>query len=444
MALPVVAIVGRANVGKSTLFNRLVGRRVSIVEDTPGVTRDRIYGKSEWNGVPFRVIDTGGIEMDEEDEMGNLIRVQAQIAIDEADVILFVVDGREGVTQADEHVAQVLRRAHKPVVLGVNKIDHVEQHALSYEFYRLGFGEPIPFSAEHGKGTGDLLDAVVARLPIAAEDQEDDDAIRIAFIGRPNVGKSSLVNRLLGEERVMVSPVAGTTRDAVDTPLERDGQAYVLVDTAGIRRKGKVYERIEKYSVLRALRALDRADVAFVVLDAQTGIVEQDKRVAGYALDAGCAIAFVVNKWDAIEKDDKTAHRFEQKIRDEFPFLRFAPVIFVSALTGQRVSRLLDVAKEIAEYHAMRVPTSTLNRVLADAQMSVSPPSKGGRRLRIYYGTQVSVKPPTFVIFVNDAELSHFSYERYLENQLREAFGFRGTPIRIVLRARDESESSSS
>jgi len=444
MALPVVAIVGRANVGKSTLFNRLVGRRVSIVEDTPGVTRDRIYGKSEWNGVPFRVIDTGGIEMDEEDEMGNLIRVQAQIAIDEADVILFVVDGRQGVTQADEHVAQVLRRAHKPVVLGVNKLDHVEQHALSYEFYRLGFGEPIPFSAEHGQGIGDLLDAVVAALPKASEEDEDEDAIRIAFIGRPNVGKSSLVNRLLGEERVMVSPVAGTTRDAVDTPLERDGQTYVLVDTAGMRRKGKVYERIEKYSVLRALRALDRADVAFVVLDAQTGIVEQDKRVAGYALDAGCAIAFVVNKWDAIEKDDKTAHRFEEKIRDEFPFLRFAPVIFVSALTGQRVSRLLDVAKEIAEYHAMRVPTSTLNRVLADAQVSVSPPSKGGRRLRIYYGTQVSVKPPTFVIFVNDTELSHFSYERYLENQLREAFGFRGTPIRIVLRARDEAESGSS
>ena len=444
MALPVVAIVGRANVGKSTLFNRLVGRRVSIVEDTPGVTRDRIYGKSEWNGVPFRVIDTGGIEMDEEDEMGNLIRVQAQIAIDEADVILFVVDGRQGVTQADEHVAQVLRRAHKPVVLGVNKLDHVEQHALSYEFYRLGFGEPIPFSAEHGQGIGDLLDAVVAALPKASEENEDEDAIRIAFIGRPNVGKSSLVNRLLGEERVMVSPVAGTTRDAVDTPLERDGQTYVLVDTAGMRRKGKVYERIEKYSVLRALRALDRADVAFVVLDAQTGIVEQDKRVAGYALDAGCAIAFVVNKWDAIEKDDKTAHRFEEKIRDEFPFLRFAPVIFVSALTGQRVSRLLDVAKEIAEYHVMRVPTSTLNRVLADAQVSVSPPSKGGRRLRIYYGTQVSVKPPTFVIFVNDTELSHFSYERYLENQLREAFGFRGTPIRIVLRARDEAESGSS
>ncbi|WP_206886339.1 ribosome biogenesis GTPase Der [Alicyclobacillus mali (ex Roth et al. 2021)] len=441
MSLPVVAIVGRANVGKSTLFNRLVGRRVSIVEDTPGVTRDRIYGKSEWNGVPFRVIDTGGIEMDEEDEMGNLIRVQAQIAIDEADVILFVVDGRQGVTQADEHVAQVLRRSQKPVVLGVNKLDNVEQYAFSYEFYSLGFDEAVPFSAEHGRGTGDLLDAVVAKLPKRSGDDENEDAIRIAFIGRPNVGKSSLVNRLLGEERVMVSSIAGTTRDAIDTPLERDGQAYVLVDTAGMRRKGKVYERIEKYSVLRALRALDRADVAFVVLDAQTGIVEQDKRVAGYALDAGCAIAFIVNKWDAIEKDDKTAHRFEEQIRNEFPFLRFAPVVFVSALTGQRVGRLLDVAKEVAEYHAMRVPTSTLNRVLADAQVSVAPPSKGGRRLRIYYGTQVSVKPPTFVIFVNDTELSHFSYERYLENQVREAFGFRGTPIRIVLRARDEAES---
>ncbi|SIS95978.1 ribosome biogenesis GTPase Der [Alicyclobacillus vulcanalis] len=441
MSLPVVAIVGRANVGKSTLFNRLVGRRVSIVEDTPGVTRDRIYGKSDWNGVSFRVIDTGGIELDDEDEMGNLIRVQAQIAIDEADVILFVVDGREGVTQADEHVADVLRRARKPVVLGVNKLDHAEQMALRYDFYRLGFGEPIPFSAEHGKGTGDLLDAVVEALPKRSDEDEDEDAIRIAFVGRPNVGKSSLVNRLLGEERVMVSPIAGTTRDAIDTLLVRDGQSYVLVDTAGMRRKGKVYERIEKYSVLRALRALDRADVAFVVLDAETGIVEQDKRVAGYALDAGCAIAFVVNKWDAIEKDDKTAHRFEEKIREEFPFLRFAPVVFVSALTGQRVNRLLDVAKEVSEFHAMRVPTATLNRVLADAQVSVSPPSKGGRRLKLYYGTQVAVKPPTFVIFVNDPEMSHFSYERYLENQLREAFGFRGTPIRIVLRARDEAES---
>lgn len=438
MSMPVVAIVGRANVGKSTLFNRLIGERLSIVEDTPGVTRDRIYSKANWNGVEFHLIDTGGIEMDEEDEFGNLIRIQAQLAIDEADVIIFLVDGRSGLAVQDEHVAEFLRKSKKPIVLGVNKLDHVNHHASAYEFYKLGFGDPIPLSSEHGTGTGDLLDAVVDALPKLPPEEVDEDAIRVAFIGRPNVGKSSLVNRLLGENRVMVSDIAGTTRDAIDTPLVHDDQKYVLVDTAGVRRRGKVYENIEKYSVLRALRAIERTDVAFIVIDAERGIAEQDKRVAGYALDAGCAMAFLVNKWDAVVKDDKTAHRFEEELRSHFPFMRWAPVLFVSAMTGQRVARILDLAREVAENHAMRVQTSALNRVLSDAQVSVAPPSTKGRKLKVYYGTQASVRPPTFIIFVNDEELSHFSYERYLENQFREAFGFEGTPIRIRMRTRSQ------
>lgn len=439
MSTPVVAIVGRANVGKSTLFNRIIGERLSIVEDIPGVTRDRLYAKGEWNGVTFDLIDTGGIEMDEEDEMENLIRVQAQLAIDEADVIVFLVDGRTGLSVQDEYVAAFLRKSKKPIVLGVNKLDHVSHYAASYEFYSLGFGEPIPVSSEHGTGTGDLLDAAVAALPVFEPEEIDEDAIRIAFIGRPNVGKSSIVNRLLGDNRVMVSDTAGTTRDAIDTPLIHDEQKYILVDTAGVRRRGKVYEGIEKYSVLRALRAIERADVAFIVIDAERGIAEQDKRVAGYALDAGCALAFLVNKWDAVDKDDKTAHRFEEELRSHFPFMRWAPILFVSALTGQRVSKSLDLAREIAENHAMRIQTSALNRVLADAQVSVAPPSTKGKKLKVYYGTQASVRPPTFVIFVNDEELSHFSYERYLENQFRESFGFRGTPIRIRMRSRSQS-----
>lgn len=439
MATPVVAIVGRANVGKSTLFNRVIGQRLSIVEDVPGVTRDRLYAKAEWNGVKFDLIDTGGIEMDETDEMENLIRVQAELAIDEADVILFLVDGRSGLSVQDEYVAGKLRMSKKPVVLGVNKLDHHTHHPQSYEFYQLGFGDPIPLSAEHGMGTGDVLDEIVKLLPKYEDVEVDEDAIRIAFVGRPNVGKSSMVNRLVGEERVAVSNVAGTTRDAVDTPLVHDGQKYVLVDTAGVRRRGKVYESIEKYSVLRALRAMERADVCFILIDATTGITEQDKRVAGYALDAGRAIAFLVNKWDAVDKDDKTAHRFEQEIRSHFPFMRWAPVLFVSALTGQRVTRIFDVARQISENHAMRVQTSALNRVLADAQVSVAPPSTKGRKLKLYYGTQAAVRPPTFIMFVNDQELSHFSYERYLENQLRETFDFSGTPIRIRMRTRSQA-----
>lgn len=436
MALPLVAIVGRANVGKSTLFNRLIGQRLAIVEDQPGVTRDRLYARVDWTGHEFVLIDTGGIEMHGADEMVNLIRVQAELAIDEADVIIFLVDGRQGVTEADRDVAERLRRSKKPVILAVNKLDHPAHEPLMYEFYELGFGDPVGVSAEHGMGTGDLLDEVVRRLPPAEAPTEDEDEIKIAFVGRPNVGKSSLVNALLGEPRVLVSPVAGTTRDAIDTPLEVDGQRYVLIDTAGLRRRGKVYETVEKYSVLRALRAMERADVVFVVIDGHEGIAEQDKRAAGHALDAGRGMGFLVNKWDIVEKDDKTAHRFEEQLRSEFPFMRWAPVLFVSALTKQRVHRILPMARSIAEMHAMRVPTSTLNNVIQDAVASVPPPTDKGRKLRIFYATQLGVKPPTFGLFVNDRDLMHFSYERYLENQLRAAFGFEGTPIRLVVRNR--------
>jgi GTPase len=436
MALPVVAIVGRANVGKSTMFNRLAGSRISIVEDIPGVTRDRIYAKSDWNGRAFHLIDTGGIEIKENDEFVNLIRVQAELAIDEADVIIFMVDGHDGLVGADRDVAEILRKSGKPIVLAVNKLDHPTHHTARYEFYELGFGEPIAISAEHGSGSGDVLDAVVEYFKPGQDPEYDDDVIAIAMIGRPNVGKSSLVNALIGANRVMVSEVAGTTRDAIDTPITVDGQDYVLIDTAGVRRRGKVYESVEKYSVLRAIRAIERADVAFVVIDGERGIAEQDKKVAGYALDAGCAIAFLVNKWDAVEKDDRTAHQFEQKIRDEFPFMRFAPVLFVSAKTKQRVQKILPLSKTVAEAHAMRIGTSTLNSVIQDAVGTVAPPSDKGRRLRVYYATQVSVKPPTFAVFVNDRELMHFSYERFLENQLRAAFGFEGTPIRLLTRNR--------
>jgi GTPase len=434
MSLPVVAIVGRPNVGKSTLFNRLAGERISIVEDKPGITRDRIYSKSEWNGQPFHLIDTGGLEFGKQDEVVEHIRHQAELAIEEADVILFVVDGREGVTATDEEVARMLHRSNKPVVLAVNKMDHIKHHEDLYEFYRLGFDEPIGVSSLHGTGTGDMLDAVVRHFPEDAGEEYDEDTIRVALIGRPNVGKSSLVNKILGEERVIVSPVAGTTRDAVDTPFDYQGQKYVLVDTAGMRKRGKVYESTEKYSVLRALKAIERADVAIVVLDGERGIAEQDKRVAGIAHESGRGVIIAVNKWDAVEKDDKTMNRFVQEIRDHFSFLDYAPIVFISAKTGQRVPRVLPLVKEVAEQHAMRVPTSVLNEVLRDAVMATPPPSSKGRKGSIQYGTQVSVKPPVFVLFVNDPDLIHFSYLRYLENQLREAFGFKGTPLRILLR----------
>ncbi|MEC0176465.1 ribosome biogenesis GTPase Der [Paenibacillus favisporus] len=440
MARPVVAIVGRPNVGKSTIFNRLVGDRLAIVEDKPGVTRDRIYSVAEWNGKPFSVIDTGGIEIDGDDEILKSIRMQAELAIEEADVIVFMCDAKSGVTQSDEEVAQMLFRSGKPIVLAVNKVDNLQRNDDIYEFYSLGFGDPIAISGSHGTGIGDLLDAIVDILPDLTDDEYDEDVIRVALIGRPNVGKSSLVNAILGEERVIVSDIAGTTRDAIDTPFERDGQRYVLIDTAGMRKRGKVYETTEKYSVMRAMRAIERADVVLVVINGEEGIIDQDKHIAGYAYEAGKASLFVVNKWDAVEKDDKTMHQFEKKIRDHFLFMTYAPVLFLSAKTKQRLHKLLPVVQHVAEQHSLRVQTHLLNDVVSDAVAINPPPTDKGRRLRINYATQVAVKPPTMVIFVNDPELMHFSYERYLENKIRSAFDFEGTPIRIFTRRKsDES-----
>lgn len=438
MTLPIVAIVGRPNVGKSTLFNRIAGERIAIVEDKPGVTRDRIFSRGEWSGREFHLIDTGGLEFGQQDEVTSHIRQQAELAIEEADVIVLAVDGREGVTPTDEEVSRLLHRSNKPVVLAVNKLDHVKHYEEAYEFYRLGFEEVIPLSSLHGTGTGDLLDQVVKHFPPATEEFYDNDTIRVSIIGRPNVGKSSLVNRILGEERVIVSPVAGTTRDAIDTPITRDGQDFVIIDTAGMRKRGRVYESTEKYSVIRALRAIERADVAVVVLDGEEGVTEQDKRVAGIAHDAGKAVMFVINKWDAVEKDDKTMNRFSREVMDHFSFMDYAPMLFISAKTGQRVSKVLPLVQEVAEQHALRISTSVLNQVLQDAVMATPPPASKGRRARFSYGTQVAVKPPAIVLFVNDPELFHFSYVRYLENQLREAFGFKGTPVRLLLRKKNK------
>ncbi len=404
------------------------------MEDKPGITRDRIYTHGEWTGKRFHLIDTGGLDFGGEDVFVEHVRHQVELAVDEADVIVFVVDGREGLMPSDEEVATWLHRSSKPVVVAVNKADNRRLREEMYEFYSLGFEEVIPISALHGTGTGDLLDAVVARFPEQEESLYDEDTIRVAAIGRPNVGKSSLINALLGEERVIVSSIPGTTRDGVDTPLHRDGQDFVLIDTAGIRKRGKVYKSTEKYSVLRALRAIERSDVALIVLDGERGIAEQDKRIAGYAHEAGRASIFVVNKWDAVEKDEKTMDRYRKEIMNAFSFMDYAPILFVSAKTGQRIHRILPAVQEVAEQHAMRVSTSALNQVLTDAMLITPPPSDRGKRLRIRYGTQVSVKPPTLVLFVNDPELAHFSYLRYLENRIREAFGFQGTPLRIRLR----------
>lgn len=436
MAKPTVAIVGRPNVGKSTLFNRLVGERIAIVEDKPGITRDRIYSNAEWRGREFLLIDTGGIELGSEHEMAEQIRQQAELAIDEADVILFLVDGKAGMTPADQDVAAMLYRTKKPVILAVNKVDHQNQLSQMYEFYELGLGEPVPISAEHSRGLGELLDRLMASFPEQEEEEYPGDTIRICVIGRPNVGKSSLVNAILGEERVIVSPIAGTTRDAVDTPFEVDGQSYVLIDTAGMRKRGKIYESTERYSVLRALKAIERSDVALLVIDAQEGVVEQDKRIASFAHEAGCGSLVVVNKWDAIEKETATAQRYTEQIRIHIPFLDYAPILFISAKTGQRVHTILPHVNHVAEQHSRRIPTSLLNDVVADALISTPPPSRRGRKLRIHYVTQVSVKPPTFVFFVNDPELFHFSYQRYFENRFREAFQFTGTPLRFLIRKR--------
>lgn len=436
MPKPVIAIVGRPNVGKSTIFNRIVGERVSIVEDIPGVTRDRIYSAGEWLNHEFNIIDTGGIDIGDEPFLTQ-IRQQAEVAIDEADVIIFMTNGRDGVTAADEEVAKILYRSNKPVVLAVNKVDNPEMRSDIYDFYALGFGEPFPISGTHGLGLGDLLDEAAQHFPKIEEDGYDEDTIRFSLIGRPNVGKSSLVNALLGQERVIVSNVAGTTRDAVDTPYSKDGKDYVIIDTAGMRKKGKVYESTEKYSVLRALRAIERSDVVLVVLDGEEGIIEQDKKIAGYAHDSGRAVVIVVNKWDAVKKDEKTMKAFEENIRAHFQFLEYAPIVFLSAKTRKRTQTLIPVIDEVNESHSIRIQTNVLNDVIMDAVAMNPAPTHNGSRLKIFYATQVAVKPPTFVVFVNDPELLHFSYERFLKNRLRESFGFVGTPIHIIARARD-------
>lgn len=435
MANPVVAIVGRPNVGKSTVFNRIAGERISIVEDTPGVTRDRIYARSEWMGQAFNLIDTGGIDIGDEPFVTQITE-QAEIAIDEADVIVFVTSVKEGVTDADEKVARILYKTDKPVILAVNKVDNPEVRSEIYDFYSLGFGDPVPISGTHGIGTGDLLDLIVKNFPEDAT-EEIDDSIKFSFIGRPNVGKSSLVNAILGENRVIVSNIEGTTRDAIDTKFTtEDGSVYTMIDTAGIRKKGKVYENTEKYSVLRAMQAIDRSDVVCVVLNAEEGIREQDKHVAGYAHDAGRGIVIVVNKWDTLKKDSYTMKEFESHIRNEFQYLSYAPIVFVSAKTHQRLNELPKLIKRVDENHSKRVSSAVLNDVIMDAIAHNPTPTDNGKRLRIYYATQVAVKPPTFVIFVNDPELMHFSYKRFLENQLRAAFDFEGTPLHLIERRR--------
>lgn len=435
MAKPVVAIVGRPNVGKSTIFNRIVGERVSIVEDVPGVTRDRIYNSAEWLGKEFNIIDTGGIDLSDEPFLEQ-IRAQAEIAIDEADVIIFITNGREGVTDADEQVAKILYRSNKPIVLAINKVDNPEMRDQIYDFYSLGFGEPYPISGSHGLGLGDMLDAVRAHFPKEEEEEYPDDTVKFSLIGRPNVGKSSILNALLGEDRVIVSDIAGTTRDAIDTTYTFDGQDYVMIDTAGMRKRGKVYESTEKYSVLRAMRAIERSDVVLVVINAEEGIREQDKRIAGYAHDAGRAIIIVVNKWDAINKDEKTINVWTEDIREQFQFLSYAPIVFVSAKTKQRLNNLFPLINQVSDNHSIRVQSSMLNDVISDAVAMNPSPMDKGKRLKIFYTTQVAVKPPTFVVFVNDPELMHFSYERFLENRIREAFPFEGTPIRVIARKR--------
>ena len=436
LANPIVAVVGRPNVGKSTLFNRIAGERISIVEDTPGVTRDRIYAHAEWLGKHFSMIDTGGIEISDQPLLTQ-IRQQAEIAVDEADVIIFVADVENGVTDADEQVARILYRSNKPVVLAVNKVDNPERRSDIYDYYSLGLGEPYAVSSVHGIGMGDLLDAVIKEFPDNAANDED-DSIHFSFIGRPNVGKSSLVNAILGENRVIVSNVAGTTRDAINTQFETaDGQKFTMVDTAGIRKKGKIYENTERYSLMRSMRAIDDSDVVLVVLNAEEGIRELDKHIAGYAHEAGCGVIIVVNKWDTLkEKDHRTMTDFTNLIRQEFQYLSYAPIIFVSAKTKQRLNQLPGLIEEVYQHHRQRIQSAVLNDVLMDAIAANPTPTQNGRRLRVYYGTQVATEPPTFVIFVNDPELMHFSYERYLENQIRKAFDFSGTPIHLIKRQR--------
>lgn len=441
MALPVVAVVGRPNVGKSTLFNKMIGKRLSIVEDTPGVTRDRIYSKCEWRGCQFMLVDTGGIEPNSSDVILAQMRRQAELAIENADVIILVTDVRCGVTSDDSDVAAMLQKSGKPIVLAVNKCDSIGEPPLElYEFYNLGIGEPFPISAAHGHGTGDMLDSVIDMLPSEEELEEDDEAVKVAIIGKPNAGKSSLVNRIAGEERVIVSDIAGTTRDATDTIIENEHGKFVLIDTAGIRKKSKITEKIEHYSVLRAYMAVDRADVCLILIDAVEGFTEQDSKVAGYAHEQGKASIVVVNKWDLIEKDNNTMNEYMTKLQNDFSFMSYVPFIFISAKTGQRVHKLYEMIDMVYQQNQMRVSTGKLNDVLAYATTRVQPPSDKGRRLKIYYITQPSTKPPTFVIFVNRADLFHFSYQRYIENQIRTAFGLTGTPVRFIVRERDKND----
>ncbi|MGM9543252.1 MAG: ribosome biogenesis GTPase Der [Candidatus Limivicinus sp.] len=441
MSRPLVAIVGRPNVGKSLLFNRLVGQRLSIVEDTPGVTRDRLYAECEWCGRKFDMVDTGGIEPSTDSEILLFMREQAQIAIDSATVIVLVTDIRTGVTAADKDVANMLLRSRKPVVLAVNKADSTgaEDPAI-YEFYSLGLGDPIAVSAVHGHGTGDLLDACLAHFPEASEDEEEADCIKVAVIGKPNVGKSSLINHILGEKRLIVSNMAGTTRDAVDTLFENQYGRYMFIDTAGIRRKSKVEERVEKFSVMRAQMAIERADVCLIMIDARDGVTEQDTKIAGLAHEAGKASIVVVNKWDLVEKETGTMEKMRKDIMRDLSFMSYAPILFISALTGQRTDRIFELINFVNDQSNMRITTGMLNNVLADAQARVQPPTDKGRRLKIYYMTQTGIKPPNFVIFCNNRELFHFSYQRYLENQIRAVFGLEGTPVRIVIRQKGEKE----
>ncbi len=438
---PIVAIVGRPNVGKSMLFNRLAGQRLSIVEDTPGVTRDRLYADCEWGGRTFTIVDTGGIEPNTDSEILQFMRDQAELAIQNANVIVLVCDIRTGVTAADQDVANMLLRSKKPVVLAVNKADSVgEPDPVFYEFYNLGLGDPVAVSAVHGHGTGDLLEECLKYFPAEDEDDTDDDVIKVAVIGKPNAGKSSLINRILGEERVIVSNMAGTTRDAVDSYFENDKGKYLFIDTAGMRKKSKVVDRVEKFSVLRATMAIDRADVCLIMIDANDGVTDQDTKVAGLAHEAGKACIIVVNKWDLVEKDGKTMDKMRQAIRVELGYMTYAPIVFISALTGQRVDRIFELINYVNEQATMRIKTGVLNSLLADATIRVQPPTDKGRRLKIYYMTQIGVRPPHFVIFCNDARLFHFSYQRYLENQIRDTFGMEGTPIRLTIRQKGEKE----
>ena len=441
MPKPIIAIVGRPNVGKSALFNKLIGQRLSIVEDTPGVTRDRIYGESDWNGRKFTLIDTGGIEPRTDSEILTFMREQAEIAISHADVIVFLTDIKTGLTASDQEVAGMLQRSGKPIVLAVNKMDATGTvNPDFYEFYNLGLGDPIAVSAVHGHGTGDLLDECVQYFPPEEEDEEDDDRIQVAIIGKPNVGKSSLTNKILGQQRTIVSNVAGTTRDAIDSYFENETGKYVFIDTAGMRKKSRVDEAIERYSVLRAQMAIERADVCLILIDAQEGVTEQDTKVAGMAHEAGKASIIVVNKWDLIEKDGKTMDRMREDIRRDLGYMTYVPILFISAMTGQRVERLFELIQYVNNQAATRITTGMLNSVLADAQTRVQPPTDKGRRLKIYYMTQAGIKPPHFICFCNDARLFHFSYQRYLENQIRNVFGLEGTPIRMTIRQKGDKE----